>query len=75
MNFRHLIEINEDYLSHFKFAGYCGIRMLGASLAIFIHAMLPCLFETTASDTMLGLLNDINRRKELAKATSLKTIE
>lgn len=67
MPFKHLVNVDEKYSSHFKFAVHCGFKMLLASLAIFIHALLPCLFETTASDTMRGLLKDIDRRKESAK--------
>lgn len=67
MQFKHLKEIHESYLQHMRFAITCGLKLIGAGLAVIVHALLPCIFQTKASDVMRALLLDIERRKQLSR--------
>lgn len=48
----HLQDIDESYSDHFKFAGKIGFMLLKAGFAALIHAVVPVLFVTTASETI-----------------------
>jgi hypothetical protein len=41
--------VDESYGEHFCFALGFAARLFGAALAALVHAVIPCLFETTAS--------------------------
>jgi hypothetical protein len=43
----HPESVGETYLEHLFQASYFGMRMVVAGLACLVHALLPCLFETT----------------------------
>lgn len=45
----HPETVDETYGEHFAFALGFALRLIGAGLAALIHAIIPCLFETTAS--------------------------
>jgi hypothetical protein len=45
----HPQAVDESYGEHFLFALGFAARLLGAGLAALVHAIIPCLFETTAS--------------------------
>jgi uncharacterized protein DUF6356 len=45
----HPQTVDETYGEHFTFALGFALRLLGAGLAALVHAIIPCLFETTAS--------------------------
>ena len=45
----HPQTVDESYGEHFLFALGFAARLFGASLAALVHAIIPCLFETTAS--------------------------
>lgn len=45
----HPQSVDETYLEHMRFAGWFAVRLLAAGLAALIHALVPCLFERTAS--------------------------
>jgi len=45
----HPESVDETYGAHFSFALGFALRLLGASLAALVHALIPCLSETTAS--------------------------
>jgi len=47
---RHLKENNMTYASHMIRAAKISVLMGSACIACMIHAMLPFLFETTATD-------------------------
>ncbi|MEP5760130.1 MAG: DUF6356 family protein [Litoreibacter sp.] len=51
----HPASVGENYLSHMRFALWFSGTLLGAALAALIHALIPPLFETTAS-RMVGAL-------------------
>ena len=60
----HLKETNETYFEHMFHAIRYGFRMILAGFACIIHAIIPDLFVTTASDTIKGIIDDVARRKE-----------
>ena len=45
--FDHPASVGETYLQHLLHASYFAIRMLLAGVACFIHAVVPCLFQST----------------------------
>jgi hypothetical protein len=45
----HPQTVDESYGAHFLFALGFAARLFGAALAALVHAVIPCLFETTAS--------------------------
>ena len=45
----HPQAVDESYGEHFLFALGFAARLFGAGLAALVHAIIPCLFETTAS--------------------------
>ena len=46
---RHPASVGETYLQHLRAAATFGLRMLVGGLACVVHALLPFLFERTAS--------------------------
>lgn len=45
----HPTTVGETYLGHMAFAAWFASRLFAAGLAALVHALLPFLFETTAS--------------------------
>jgi hypothetical protein len=46
----HPRSVDESYIEHLLFAGGFALRLIGAGAAAFVHALIPCLFEKTASN-------------------------
>ena len=44
----HLKSVDQTYIQHMCVAGWFFSRLLAASCAALIHAIIPCLFEKTA---------------------------
>ena len=62
---RHPASVGETYGEHFAMASSFSARLLLAGVACAVHAVLPFLFEKTAS-TLIGRLNDrmnVNRQR------------
>lgn len=51
----HPASVGESYLEHMSVAAWFGWRMLAASLACFVHALLPFLFTRTGSRAVTEL--------------------
>ncbi|PWE34194.1 hypothetical protein DDZ14_00295 [Maritimibacter sp. 55A14] len=51
----HPQSVNESYLQHARFALRFALSLLAAGLAALIHAVLPFLFEKTASRIVADL--------------------
>ncbi len=47
--FAHPESVQESYFEHLRFALWFAARLLGAGLAALVHAIVPALFEKTAS--------------------------
>lgn len=45
----HPRSVDENYLEHMAFAGGFSLRLFAAGFAALVHAVIPCLFERTAS--------------------------
>ena len=60
----HPQAVDESYGEHFLFALGFAARLLGAGLAALVHAIIPCLFETTASRMICQMHDRIARRAQ-----------
>lgn len=58
----HPHAIGESYGEHFLVASRYGLRLLGASGAAFVHAVLPFLFERTASTAIKAMHAEMTAR-------------
>lgn len=58
----HPQTVDESDGEHFLFALGFATRLLGAGLAALVHAIIPCLFETTASRMICEMHDRIARR-------------
>lgn len=56
----HPASVGETYFQHMRFAGGFGFVLLAAAMAAFVHALIPPLFETTAS----RLIKSLNQRMQ-----------
>ncbi len=53
----------ETYFQHMRCASYYGFRMIISGAAAIVHAILPFLFETAASDCAKMVNEEVKRRK------------
>ena len=58
----HLRSVDESYFEHLLFAGGFALRLLGAGVAALVHALVPCLFEKTASQMITQMHDKIHNR-------------
>ncbi len=58
----HPASVDETYFEHMLFAGRFSLRLFGAAFAALVHAVLPFLFEKTASQLIRKMHNDIVNR-------------
>ena len=56
----HPRAVEESYFAHMRFAGWFAGRLFLAGGAALVHAVIPCLFETTAS----RLIGEMQRRMD-----------
>lgn len=54
----HPQSVDETYFEHLCFAGWFASRLFVAGAAALVHAVIPCLFEKTASNA----IKDMHRR-------------
>lgn len=54
----HPGSVDETYFEHMRFAGWFASRLLLAGGAALVHAIIPCLFEKTAS----GMIREMHTR-------------
>jgi hypothetical protein len=59
----HPRKAGESYLAHLRVALGISVSLLMASLAALIHALVPALFEKTASLTVHALNDRLSARK------------
>ena len=60
----HLQDIGETYWQHCKFAMTLSFLLFKAGFAVLVHAVIPVLFVTTASDTMKEINFILESRKD-----------
>ena len=58
----HPATVGESYLQHLRFAAGTGLSLLAAGLAAIAHGVVPCLFESTSSTTVLRLAQRMRHR-------------
>ena len=58
----HPEALNETYFQHLRHAMGYARRLLAASFCAFIHALLPFLFEKTASNTIKTMYGEMTAR-------------
>ena len=59
----HLKKANETYIQHMGFALMISFQLLIAAIMAFIHALIPFIFTTGASDKIRKLYSFIENRK------------
>jgi hypothetical protein len=61
---KHLDEVHETYWQHMRFALHmAGTMMMGAVLAV-LHALLPAIFQCSASERIFKLADEMRARKD-----------
>ena len=58
----HPRSVDESYFDHLLFAGGFALRLLGAGAAALVHALVPCLFEKTASNMIAKMYAKTSNR-------------
>ncbi|MDE1131972.1 MAG: DUF6356 family protein [Ascidiaceihabitans sp.] len=58
----HPRSVDESYFEHLLFAGGFALRLVGAGLAALVHALVPCLFEKTASNMIAKMYAKTSNR-------------
>jgi hypothetical protein len=59
----HPASVGETYLQHLGKACGFAVRMVGAGLACFLHALFPFAFQHTGSDCIERLHDEMMRRR------------
>ena len=59
---RHLEDVGEKYFEHGFIAFSYGFKLIYLGIAVFIHAVLPFVLITTASDGIRRIIKDIDER-------------
>ena len=62
----HPRSVGESYLEHSGFAFRMAVRLIGAGAAALVHAIVPCLCETTASRIIMAMHSDSVARRQAA---------
>jgi hypothetical protein len=63
----HPRSVNESYFEHAGAALRFALRLFGAGVAALMHALIPCLFEKTASSMIQAMHDEIAARTEKAE--------
>jgi Family of unknown function (DUF6356) len=58
----HPDSLNESYFQHFSHAMGYSVRLFGAAFCAFTHALLPFLFEKTASTAIKTMYSEMTSR-------------
>ena len=58
----HPASVDETYGGHAKFAFGFSIKLFGAAFAALVHALIPCMFEKTASRMVADLYTKTHNR-------------
>ena len=63
----HPRSVNEGYLAHAGVALRFALLLFGAGLAALVHAVIPALFETSASSTIKKLHREMSERSRTSQ--------
>lgn len=61
---KHLVDVDEGYFTHMKFALQMGLLSLLAATFLITHAFIPCIFLNNGSKTIEKISNIIAERKK-----------
>lgn len=70
--FEHPQEVGETYAEHAAAASRYGWRLLQASACAYIHALVPGLHKTTASDRVRAMAVEMNGRASIAREERMR---
>lgn len=62
----HPKAVGESYAQHAGIAAGFGLRLIGAGLACLVHALIPGLFVTTGSRTIMAMHGELTSRCDRA---------
>ena len=68
----HPREVGETYLEHFAAASKYGLRLMGAASRAFVHALIPGLCKTDASDRVRTMASELNGRALTAREERMR---
>lgn len=68
----HPREVGESYVEHMTAASAYGFRLLGAAGAAFVHALVPAVFKTAASDRIRSMADELDGRSQTALETRIR---
>lgn len=68
----HPQEVGETYAEHASAASRYGWRLLQASACAYIHALVPGLHKTTASDRVRAMAAELNGRAKIAREERMR---
>ena len=66
----HLASVDQSYLQHCLFAARIACRLFAAAGAAMAHALVPTLFETTASRIICDLHEQLVKRHQAANEST-----
>ena len=64
---QHLDTMKESYAEHLFAAACISLRLTGAGIAVFIHALCPAFFVSTGSNMVNKLHAELQKRREEEK--------
>lgn len=67
---KHPKSVGESYFQHFRKALNFSGLLLSLSFKALVHAILPCCYETTVSDRIKKLNENMQKRRGLVKDKS-----
>lgn len=62
----HPASVDESYGEHMRVAGGFGVQLLRGAIGCFLHALIPAVFTTTGSSTVMRLHARLTRDPERA---------
>jgi hypothetical protein len=73
----HPAAVGETYLQHLGVASRFGLTMIAGGAASLVHAVVPTLFQTTGSRTVIGLHARLVAKRAAARAdhTQMLTVD
>ena len=69
---QHPQEVGESYGHHFIASSTYGTRLLKAACKAYVHALVPCLCKTAASDTVREMAGELNGRAMTAREERMR---
>jgi hypothetical protein len=68
----HPREVGESYVEHFVASAGYGLRVLKVAGFCFVHALVPGLYKTKASDTIRRMASELGGRAVVAREERMR---